>query len=105
MEKELRKCYEVLDLPFSATEEDVKLREKALIKIYSNKSIEKGVSFEKEIGMVETSSAQILENIKKNGIPKEIPHSFDSSWSSIGYLAISLLLIALVCGFSFYIFL
>lgn len=105
MEKELRKCYEVLDLPFSATEEDVKSREKALIKIYNNKSLEKGVSFEKQIGLIESSTVTILENLKKNGIPKDVPHSFNSSWSSIGYLAITLVFIALVCCFSFYILL
>ena len=64
MNKNLRKCYECLDLPVSANEQDVEIRTKALIKILENKQLEKGVSCDKEIGEVETASATIIENIK-----------------------------------------
>lgn len=105
MDKNLKKCYECLDLPISATEDDVELRKKALVKIYNNKSVEKGVSYDKQIGLVETSAETILENLKNNGIPKDEHHYFESSWKSVGILAIVLAFVAMFCFFSFYIFL
>ena len=104
MNKELKRSYECLDLPFSATSEDVKMREKALIKIYNNKSVENGNSHDKEIGEIEKSAKIILENLKKNGQPKEV-HSFDSSWHSIIILLAVLFFVGLLCFFSFYVLL
>lgn len=105
MEKEIEKCYEYLNLPITASIEDVELRQKALVKIYCNKSQEKGVSYGKQIGLVETSAKTIIENIKNNGIPKEESHRFDSSWKSIGILAIVLAFVGILCFFSFYVLL
>ena len=68
MDKELRKCYQKLDLPYDATEEQVELRKKVLIKIYSAKANDKNISTEKEIEEVEISASLILENIKKRDI-------------------------------------
>lgn len=104
MNKDLKKCYECLDLPFEATIEDVQVRKNALIKIYNNKSIEKGISYDKQIGLVETSAKAIIENIKNNGIPKEEAHHFESSWKSVSILLITFVFVAMICFFSFYIF-
>lgn len=104
MNKDLKKCYECLDLSFNATTDEVKVREKALIKIYNNKALEKGVSCDKEKGLIETSAHTIIENIKKNGIPKEETHRFECSWKSVGILSIILVFVAIICFFSFYIF-
>ncbi len=104
MDKNLRKCYECLDLPISATIQDVQLREKALIKICENKALENGISCDKEIGIIETSAKTVIENIKNNGIPKEENHYFDSSWKSVVTLTIVLAFVAMICFFSFYIF-
>ena len=105
MDKNLKKCYEYLDLPITATIEEVELRQKALIKIYNNKSTEKGVSYDKKIGIVETSASAIIENIKNNGIPKDEHHYFDSSWKSIGILTTILAFVGMFCYFSFYVLL
>lgn len=105
MNRDLRKCYDVLNLPFSATIEEVEIRQFALIKGFNDKSLEKGISYDKQIGEIETSANLIIENIKKNGIPKDECHRFESSWKSIIILGIILLCVALVCGFSFYVFL
>ena len=104
MDKDLKKCYECLDLPITATEQDVQLRKKALVKIYETKAVEKGVSYDKQIGLIENSSASIIENLKNNGTPKDEHHYFESSWKSIGILSIALAFVAMICFFSFYIF-
>lgn len=104
MNRELKKCYECLDLPINATIEDVETRKKALIKIYNNKTIEKGISYEKQIGLVETSAVAIVENIKKNGLPNEEVHHFETSWKGISILFVALIFVAMICFFSFYIF-
>lgn len=104
MDKNLRKCYECLDLPISSTIEDVQLREKALIKICENEAKEKGVDCNKRLADVEMSAKTIINNIKNNGIPKEENHYFDSSWKSVATLAVVLAFVAMICFFSFYIF-
>ena len=105
MDKGLRKCYECLDLPFSATAEDVEIRKNALIKVYNNKAVGKGISFERQIEQIETSASTIVENLKNNGTPIVKNHYFDSSWKSIAILGIVLAFVAMFCFFSFYIFL
>ena len=105
MDKKLRRCYEILDLNISSTIEDVQIRKNAMVKIYNNKSLEKGVSHDKQLGVIEESASLIIENIKNNGIPKEENHYFDSSWKSIGILTVVLFFVGLICFFSFYIFL
>lgn len=103
MSKELIKCYECLDLEYNATIEDVDARAKAMIKIYNNKSVEKGVSFDSQIGKIETSAKQIIENINKNGIPTKDFHKYKCSWQSVGWLAVAVLFTGLICFLSFYI--
>lgn len=105
MDKNLRKCYQCLDLPFSASIEDVETRENALIKILNAKATEKKVSCEKEISQVQTSSKTIIENIKNNGIPKEEYHRFETSNETITILIVVLGLVGLICFFSFYVLL
>ncbi len=104
MEKELKNCYKCLDLPYSATIEEVETREKALSKILLAKSGYEQKS-EKEISKVKYSADYIVENIKKNGIPKEEFHRFDSSKESIISLLIILVFVGLICFFSFYVLL
>ena len=105
MNKELIKSYDILNLPFSSTVEEVEIRKNALIKVYNNKAVKKGVSYDKQIGEIETSASLIIENIKKNGIPNTEYHLYNSSWKSIIMLCGVLLAVALICWFSCYIFL
>lgn len=104
MDKNLKRCYENLDLEANASKEDVEIREKALIKLYNSKAIEKGVSYDKQIGIIESSAASIIENIKNNGASTENVHYYNSSWQSIGWLLIVLAIAAMCCVFSFWLF-
>ena len=103
MKKSLNKCYLNLDLPYSASIEDVLSREKALIKILQSKEKEKNISCEKEIQEIEFSAKAIVENIKVNGIPNEKEHRFEASNESIFGLFVVFAFVALICFFSFYI--
>ena len=105
MEKELKKCYYDLDLSYQATEEDVMARANALTKIFKAKEMEKKISCAEEIEMVKNSSNKIIENIKKNGIPNEDCHRFETSTQSIFVLLIVLFFVGFICAFSFSLFL
>ncbi len=103
MEKKLKNCYHCLDLPYSATSEQVEIREKAMIKIITAKAQEKHIPCENEVEEVKTSASLILENIKKNGIPNEEYHRFETSNESVWGLLIVFVFVAIICFFSFYI--
>ena len=105
MEKELKRSYRFLDLPFNATEEDVEARKNALNKVLFSKGQEKNKSYDKQIQAVNDSANLILSNIKKNGIPTEENHSFDSSIESIIVLFIIAFFAGLACFYSFYVLL
>lgn len=105
MEKELKKCYYDLDLSYQATEEDVNARANALTKILKAKEMEKKVSCANEIALVKDSAKRIIKNIKKNGIPTEQSHRFESSTQSIIVLCIVLFFVSFICAFSFSLFL
>ena len=105
MEKELQNSYFRLDLPFSATIEDVEARKKALIKVLNMEEKEKNVSKQNEIEQVKEDCSLIIQNIKNNGIPKEECHRFEASNESILGLVIVLVFVFILCFFSFYAFL
>lgn len=99
MEKNLRKCYRFMDLPFSATKEDIEMRKNAMIKTLKAKQNDK---IDLEIIKVQNATNLILENLKNNGVPKEEDHYFEASNESIWGLVIVLFFVSLFCYFSFY---
>ena len=52
MPKEIKKHYNYLDLPYSSNAEEVRLREKVLIKILNTKEIKKGVKYTEKLNKV-----------------------------------------------------
>ena len=101
MKKELRRSYKILDLPYSATEEEVETRKNAMIKILES---EKNEKTEKRILELENASEIIILNIKNNGIPNKEHHLFEASNESIIALGIVLFFVCFMCFFSFYFF-
>lgn len=97
MNKDLRKCYEILDLPIESTIEDVETRKNALIKIEkSNENLN-------QVQVIERSATIIIENIKKNGVTKD-NHSFETSNESLITLFVVFAFSLLACILSFIIF-
>ena len=101
MERKLKLSYRCLDLPYQATAEEVKRRERALIKIFTAKAKEKNISYSKQIDAVQKASDVILENIKNNGIPTKKYHRFEASVSSIITLSVLLAFAIIMCVVSF----
>ena len=101
MKKELKKCYHCLDLPYSATAEEIKAREVALVKVYQSKAREKKIDVDKDIELIEKSSETLIENIKTNGMPKVKKHVFESSGASIVWLCVLLGFAVFMCYSSF----
>ena len=103
MKKELKKSYMLLDLPFDASEDAVIARKTALIKIY-NSGEKTDKNKESKIKNVEEASSIIIDNLKRNGVPQH-PNIFESSNQSIIGLIIVFCFVAMVCYFSFMLFL
>ena len=101
MEKKLKVSYKLLNLSYSATQEEVETRKKAMVKILEADRDEK--TFDK-IEELENACETIIENIKKNGIPKEEHHLFEASNESIIGLSIVLIFVVIICFFSFYLY-
>lgn len=101
MTKEIKKHYYYLDLHFNATEEEIRIKEKMLIKILRYKAIKKGKSYKEEIDKVAKSADEIVDYIKKNGVPdKERPH-FKSSVQDVLTQFIFMILAFVFCALSF----
>ena len=100
MNKKLKKCYDDLDLPFSATKEEVETRKSALIKILKGKESETKISNQKEIEKIELSAKMICEEIEENGIPKNTKR-FEVTNESFIILIVVLIFAFMICFFSF----
>ena len=106
MDKNLRKSYDCLDLPISASIEQVEAREKALIKIFQAKEKEENISCSKEINRVKISKKRIISSIQINGIPKEEEkHRFIASNESVFVLFLISICAGIFCYFTFTLFL
>ena len=104
MTKDLKQSYEYLNLPYSATIEDVEARKNALIKIANAKSIEKKIDTKDEIQKIEDSANIICLNLNQNGIPNE-KSGFNTSKESLGVLMLVLVFSIILCVSSFFAFL
>ena len=103
MDKNLKRSYKCLDLPYNATAEEVESREKALIKILKAEYEKGDKSRNKKIDKVEKATELILESIKKNGMPKEEYHKFEVSKEALISLIIVFCFVTAICVFSFFI--
>ena len=95
MTKEIKRCYHYLDLPYSATEEEVKTNEKAMIKILRAKAIKRGKSNQEEIDKVADFSNKVVDYIKKNGVGGE-RHIFEPKMERLSTLIFSLVLFGIM---------
>ncbi len=100
MERELKKSYRLLNLPFEATEEEVNIRKNAMLKVIETENHKKR---DYDILSIQQASENILNNIKKNGIPKEKDYYFEASTSSIVCLFIVLFFVAVICGVTIFV--
>lgn len=79
MTKQVKKSYRYLDLPYSASEQDVLLRQKMLIKFWRAKGIKHQKSYKKKIDKLVECSNIVLENIKENGsMPAKPEYNIES---------------------------
>ena len=69
MTNQLKNCYHFLDLPFSASKEEVKQKEKILIKIQRARALKTGKTKNKKINKIVECSNLIISNIEANGTP------------------------------------
>ena len=103
MDKRLKNCYYYLNLPFTATEEDVRIRETAMHRIFKTKEKNNGKSYKKKINRVTSSANLIIENLKANGMPNVKSHWFEISNESLFVLLAILCFVGMICVISFWV--
>ncbi len=101
MDKELKQYYHFMDLKYDSNIEEIKSRQKIMIKIFRAKSIKSGKSYKNEIAKVNLATNKILTNIKENGIPKASIFNFSSSINDVATLIFVLIIMIIVCTVTF----
>lgn len=97
MDRNLKKCYYFMDLPFSATEEEVRVREKVMIKVLNAREINSGKQLDKKINKIVECSNKIVDNIKKFGIASGRNDTIKKNVSRLYFEIFILLLLSMVC--------
>ncbi|MBR1988664.1 MAG: hypothetical protein IKA36_06495 [Clostridia bacterium] len=103
MKSEIKKCYRYLDLPLDSTKDDVKLRQKVMIKMLRAKAIDKHKNYDKEIERVNFSALTLLDFIDKNGVQEAEKFSFRPSIQDIYGEVFTLFILIILCATSFLI--
>lgn len=101
MTKELKRQYYHLDLPFHATEEEVKSKQKAMIKILRAKKIYNGKDTSVEITKTQRAGEEILNYLKNNGVPKKL-HRFETEGRTLlsQLFVLALVAVVVIAGFA-----
>ena len=80
---QIKKCYKILDLPYNASLEEVKLRQKVLIKLIRAKGLKSGKLNEKKIKEINIAANKIEFYINKNGPAKTSGTRFETSFDDV----------------------
>lgn len=83
MPKEIKKCYNNLNLSYSSTVEQIEEREKILIKLLRAKAIKTGKSSKEKIQKIATDANTLIDYVTKFGIPNKKDFMFETSQTSI----------------------
>lgn len=83
MIKQIKKCYYRLNLPYTATEEQIITNEKILIKVLRAKAIQKGISNKAKIEQVKADTKVVLQCVKENKNIELKDINFDTSFKGI----------------------
>lgn len=90
MTKEIRKCYKLLNLPYNADLNDLKEKERSLIKYYKIKEEKTGENHSEDIAFVHIASEKLHDYILNN--KDERKGIFSTTWSDISMQAFVLLI-------------
>ncbi len=101
MDKEIKRCYHYMDLKYDSTIDEIKSRQKIMIKIFRAKSINSGKSYKNQIAKVNSSTSKILDYIKVNGIPKASLFNFSSTINEVATLTFVLIIMVIICTVTF----
>lgn len=97
MTSQIKKCYRILDLPYNASVDEVKTRQKILIKLIRAKGLKTGKTNEKKIKQINIATEKIVFNINKFGIPKQTGTQFETDVNGVVNLIFGFLLTFILC--------
>lgn len=101
MTKDIKRFYKFFDLDYDATIDDVRIREKSMIKVARAKAIKSGKSNKRKINEIVLISEQLVDFIESNGVQPKENVLFDIKLGDI-ITQLSLAFIAfVVCAISF----
>ncbi len=96
MPKDIKRCYHFLDLPYDATIEDVRSRQKMKIKVLRAQAISKGISNKKKINEVAIIGEELINFIEREGVQPKEKVLFDTRPSDLFTQLAILLIVATV---------
>ncbi len=105
MERAVKKCYKLLDLPYNSTEEEVFARKTFLINRIRAKSLKSGKINEEKLKKINLASEKIIFNIKKFGVPSKACQTFKTDIGDLVNLFFAFCFTLLFCAVSIYVIL
>ena len=69
--KSIKSCYNLLDLPYDATENDVLIKQKVLVRLYRVKSIKDNKPSNNKIQEIDQAASLLIAHIRENGTSAE----------------------------------
>ncbi len=101
MKRSIKKCYSILDLPYNASIEDVKLRQKMLTKLINAKSLKNGKLYKRELRKINIAAEKIIFNINKYGVSNKNYTTYESDFNNVFNVLLTFGLVAFVAVVSF----
>lgn len=99
--RKVKKAYDYLDIDYNATEEEIRTRQRVLIKVARAKVNEQDKVTQKKIDKITHATRIILKYIKRSGVPKDDGINLDATGESIhsGYYILVLVTALAIISF------
>lgn len=101
MTKNLKKCYHFMNLRYDASPEEVRVRQKIMLKVLRAKALKTKNFNNPKIKKVNLCAEAILANIELNGVPTQ-KIVFDTTLDNLGTLFIAVIIMLIFVGITFY---
>ena len=101
MPKEIKKLFDFMNLEYNSSVEDIKSRQRVLIKVLRAKGIKRGKSYAEKIDKVNSATNQILAYISVHDNSNEPIPFYRTTTYDLSTLGFSLLIAIIICAGTF----
>ena len=101
MPKEIKKLFDFMNLEYNSSVEDIKSRQRVLIKVLRAKGIKRGKSYVEKIDKVNSATNQILAYVIVHDNSNEPTPFYRTTTYNLSTLGFSLLISIIICAGTF----